>query len=376
MSRLVPALPTQDNSSDEFVIRVLESTLDDTHVVFQKGGELPGYLVAHPTKRPCCVIVVEEMQEYDFDSETFGDLYLPDIADGLALSFAGRPNAILFLKDTPRPDFPTDPNILFQGELDGVGDAVSSNEGQALGEEGMAALFRRLAPRATPYKPGEVTGKQLKWRSAFDKGTVNLSKDAVPTEHVDEHGPKEAVQADVKASKEGAVQTAPVATLVGSQAIKEPVPDIKEDDPLILLIRNAVENRCQFDPIYVAGVQLSHVDVAAPDFLLPALLISAAEDWAPVVASNEGKGGFYVRLRTDPNALMGYKVVSISPATKFLLMMPIIDKLSSAQKDRTNEEGVEYLLDDMVLQFTRWLAKHHFDTEFAVDIDVRVAFSV
>src|SRR3546814_12690363 len=71
------------------------------------------------------------------------------------------------------------------------------------------------------------------------------------------------------------------------------------DKALLRLTEMCVESALDGRPATVAGLDIRAADIADPAFLLPAILIAAAEEWAPVVASRGGQGGFLVRLTKD-----------------------------------------------------------------------------
>src|SRR3546814_14149269 len=117
-----------------------------------------------------------------------------------------------------------------------------------------------------------------------------------------------------------------------------------------------VESALDGRPATVAGLDIRAADIADPAFLLPAILIAAAEEWAPVVASRGGQGGFLVRLTKDKEALLGYRVVGITPSAPLLLFIPVLNPV------HRSVTKVECVLDGTVTRFARWLPERHLRT--------------
>src|SRR3546814_806252 len=130
-------------------------------------------------------------------------------------------------------------------------------------------------------------------------------------------------------------------------------------------VGSALEGR----PATVAGRDIRAADIADPAFLLPAILIAAAEDWAPGVASRGGQGGFLVRLAKDKEALLGYRVVSITPSAPLLLFIPVLNLIH-----RSVTKG-ECVLDGAVALFARWLRESNLDEDLMDDTRVRIVDS-
>lgn len=137
----------------------------------------------------------------------------------------------------------------------------------------------------------------------------------------------------------------------------------------IKLMEAVIENYANDRPIFAGGVQVRAVEVAQPDFLLPAILVSAAEQWAPVVVARKG-GGFHLRLRSNPAALLGMEVQEIDPSAPFLFFMPALNVLRAC--DRNEEIDLEPVIEE----FSAWILKNKINAELSDDVDIKIAMRV
>jgi len=123
------------------------------------------------------------------------------------------------------------------------------------------------------------------------------------------------------------------------------------------------------EAIVCYGHELTVADLVDPQFLFPAIVIAASEDWRLATRRKTHGTGFDVRIDQDPTSLLGYRLVDIQPAIPFTALAPI------AATVRRCREGNEYNLDDVVRQFVRWLRKNDMDISVVEDIDRRMATS-
>lgn len=126
----------------------------------------------------------------------------------------------------------------------------------------------------------------------------------------------------------------------------------------------------------ISGTTLSPADFADPRFLLPAVLVAAAEDWAvtrhamrPNLRKPTGHPGFVLQMTPDPGALLGYRVDGVSPSTQFLVHGPVVSVIRRFRFDG------EFTFEDLVGQFARYLQKNGFDSSVVDDYEVRLATS-
>jgi len=120
---------------------------------------------------------------------------------------------------------------------------------------------------------------------------------------------------------------------------------------------------------WVAGIEIAAADVAGPRFLLPAILVAAAERWALPVAASGGKGGFEIGLVQDDGAVLGYRVTNIRASAPLLLFLPIVSLVKGSFR-----KG-ECHLDDVVRSFARFLRRNGLNSSAIEDVDVRIVAS-
>lgn len=119
--------------------------------------------------------------------------------------------------------------------------------------------------------------------------------------------------------------------------------------------------------VWVASVEIDAKDVVSPGFMLPAILVHAAQDWALPVVGSKGQGGFTMRLTPDPKSILGYKVSGVRLSSPVLLFLPIVNLV------RRSFSGGECVLDDTVRRFADFLTLNGLDAGIMGDVDVRVA---
>ena len=133
------------------------------------------------------------------------------------------------------------------------------------------------------------------------------------------------------------------------------------------ILERSLESIARNRPIFASGVETNTSFVMANDNLLPAILISASEFWGPVVVKNDGKGGFDIKLKKNPKALLGFEVQDISTSTPLSLLLPITHMFRSCIVEK------EIILDDMVETFARWVSKYNLEDTQIDDIDIKIA---
>lgn len=136
---------------------------------------------------------------------------------------------------------------------------------------------------------------------------------------------------------------------------------------VLRLVEACVEKALAGQSAWVAGVEIEARDVVGPNFMLPAILIHAAEEWAIPVVAKKGEGGFTIRLTSDPRAILGYRVVGLDISSPVLFFLPIVNLV------RRSFSGGECVLDESVRRFADFLSLHGLDTDVMGDVDIRVA---
>lgn len=383
MARIIPARPRSSNAAEETALLALERDLDDDYLVvqgFPKAGHL---LIAHPDEGFCALACAEGVQRFDADAEAWTGAD-PDEAVRDARRSLGNetsPGAVAglaFLAETPVSAAKGTPanGVLFLETSPQLAALVgASMPGQAPGEASMGALIRRVSPGAANYARGWVTDAQATWRANRTGSTPPVAT-AVASAGSSSH----------PASLANTTEEAAAAAKPEAPTLEDPTPEtvapgsgrklkeLSSDATTVLLLRQVTEQICQNRRITISGMEIQAEEVVDPAFMLPALLVAAAQEWAPVVLRGQGKGGFHLRLRSDdrPICILGYRVAALELSAPLLLILPVVDLLRRAM--RPGDEGAEELcLDGAVLTFRKWLEANRFNTDAVSEIDVRMA---
>jgi hypothetical protein len=366
MARLVPARPLPATPAEEDTILALEGGLDDSWVIFQKRPDSSGYLAVHPDLGACLVAVAAGLRTWDPDSEAWHDVDMASSARAAAAALTAVPGiavrCIAYLPDTPAPGNSMAGHF-FSGDAAKIPDAVNavlSLSPAPPGDQAMNDLIQLLSPNAAAYVRDTVSAAQQGWRAS-------RTPSEIPPPPADEPG--------TVTEQPGA----PVAVINGDSGpepgpVSEPMPsapDIIESDPVIRLLRQLVISAAMERECFVGGMAINADEAVAPDFLLPALLVSAAEDWTPVILPKGGKGGFLIYLKSDPTSLLGYRVTHIEPSSLFLLMIAVADKLRrSVVMSPSGAE--EIIFDGLANQFARFLSSNGINLDLVGDVETRV----
>lgn len=133
------------------------------------------------------------------------------------------------------------------------------------------------------------------------------------------------------------------------------------------LAEACIEKALAGAPALVAGVEIDAHDMAAPNFMLPALLVDAATSWTVPVVSRGREGGFLVRMRQDRNAILGFTVTDVDASAPLLLFLPMVNLV------RRSVVNGECVLDESVRRFQHFLSANGIEGVLDEDVDVRVA---
>jgi hypothetical protein len=383
MARIVPAVPRGETSAGETAIIALEAALDDSHVILQRCP-VPGLLLAiHPDLGICAIACAGGASLWDADTGAWSGAD-PDAAARKAAKALGPLAAVpvagvAFLPGTAAPAPGTPGSGLPAAFGPGAGAALPAMVAAAFGssappgEAAVDALIQSVSPGAAPYARGWITGAQREWRAE------NTGKTSPAAPHADPNAAPSVPVPAIPAPPDPAQVT--WLRVDGAAARPTPpdgtapsvAPDITRDDPMVLLLRQAAETVTGERDIIVQGIQISPDELTEPDFLLPALLVAAAEEWAPVVVSKEGRGGFHLRLRSDRDgAILGYRLTAIEPSAPLLLMLPVVDRIRRSVR-RLPDGREEISMDETVWKFARWLEANRLNTDVIGEIDVRIA---
>lgn len=140
------------------------------------------------------------------------------------------------------------------------------------------------------------------------------------------------------------------------------------DPVLMTMIRGIIAKITEGKKILAGGPEISVEEVTMPEFLLPAILLSAAENWTLPVTAQKGKGGFVVHLKADDSAVLMFRVTHIEVSSPLLLMLPLVDVI------RRSKRGEEYVLDECITRFGNFIT-NYLMSELDTSLEVRIATS-
>lgn len=126
------------------------------------------------------------------------------------------------------------------------------------------------------------------------------------------------------------------------------------------LIEKCLAATFKDSPAVMFGTEIPPHDLVQPRFLFPALLCCASEDWEITQTKEAQAGrarapGFNVVLRSDPGALLGARVEDVTPGSNFIILAAVVALVSRYKFHH------EYLLEDLLGQYGRYLLKHGLD---------------
>lgn len=140
------------------------------------------------------------------------------------------------------------------------------------------------------------------------------------------------------------------------------------DPTLMKMIEAAIAKVTEGKKILAGGPEVSVEEVVMPEFLLPAVLLAAAENWTMPVAAQKGKGGFVVHMKADDSAVLMFRVSHIEVSSPLLLMLPLVDVI------RRSKRGGEYVLDECITRFGNFITAH-LTPELETSLELRIATS-
>lgn len=379
MARIVPAKPKQPTPEAQALVTVLQGTLPDTHIIFQGIGPRESLLIMAPDHRALLIQFIAGGQGVDMDAReimTSGSEVDIDRLHGDLKAAVTE----LGLKDV---DFMV---LLSDADLDGEAIALGSGMGQGTyvafdggsdlemqkGGETIATIngvLQLVAEGSSEYKPGTITSAQQRWREDLHAGAWSVQSGA---ENQDASGSDADVEWETPSAEEipAAEITRPVALRRRHEKIT-----LNERSPRRVtyteaMVTASVRNIAAGAPIFSAGVEIDPSFVGGSDALLPAVLIAAAENWTPVVVKMGGIGGFDIRLRRDAESLLGFRVADVITSSPTVLFMPVAHLFHST---RVQEE---FILDDVVGLYYRWVQKYGLENVELEEIDLKIALRV
>ena len=152
----------------------------------------------------------------------------------------------------------------------------------------------------------------------------------------------------------------------GALAPTQPMP--KALKRLCALIERVLIAEFGDRPAVIETVEIPPHDLADPRFLLPAVLAAVHEDMSLLHAMSADRKGkviakpaFKLELAVDPGAFLGYRVENVTPSHPFFVLDPVV---VLARRYRFHNE---YLFDDVLGQFGRYLLKNGLDATVVED---------
>ena len=379
MARIVPAKPKiLDEKVLDFFLR-LEREMSDNYIIFQNFPIFNSFLITSEGIDAIIVVVVDDAQIIDFDEMTIHrtnnsdldiDLVINEIMNTIKDNMSMfTPKVVFYTPNLSNSSVPDIKSPILKNEISFLTSLfnpitflemkVNTQEFPS-GPDKINELINHLSPGSSPYEKNKITEAQLRWRNHL------LSNKADATEN------KELISSGVMSNSVKEEEPLP-GNVVKSPSV--PVKEVKPDSPkapmrveyLEKMIHNILFNLAKNRPIYTSGVEIDPVFVSSKDCLLPAVIIAASEMWTPLVVKKNGKGGFDVRLKTDPQSLLGFTVVDVIPSAPMVLFMPITHLF------RTMINDGEFILDDIVSVFARWVVKHELENTHLEEIDLKIA---
>lgn len=140
-------------------------------------------------------------------------------------------------------------------------------------------------------------------------------------------------------------------------------------DPNILeMLRASILRVVGNAKMYAGGPEIDVDELLMPQFLLPALLYSAAEHWTLPVVSQKGRGGFVMRMAYDESSVLMFKVTGLDVSSPLLFFLPVIDVV------RKQKRGGEFVLDQCVERFGNFITDN-LSSYLETSLEVRIATS-
>lgn len=378
MARIVPARIKGESDGQNALLEVLEKWLDDDYVVFQPKPSRPFVLVVHPFS-DVTFILPRSGTGWRLDPETEGlvdpegnELDVMEVIQAEVLEASEKfsiplthgVSGWIALHDMTKAACGVEDSVEGVAFLDDLLDGKLVQDIRALERPetpesswlDVSAVLESLQKGVRPYQRGEITEQQKRWRESHTYLYATGERPAATTRPVAQTASPNAAAAPANR---------PAAT--AAKPVKQGDKRFSIFTEMIALCTESVTGG---EPIFVSGLALSAKELTSPLMLLPALLVTASDRWAPVVRKQNMKGGFHVKMRSNEQALLGLEVVEIDPAAPFALFMPVTSVIRSMRMADGTFQG-----DRMTETFLRWLRKNDLNPDLAADIDIRILTS-
>lgn len=148
-------------------------------------------------------------------------------------------------------------------------------------------------------------------------------------------------------------------------AIPKPAKPVGISENILLVAESVVRKVLKEERAWLYGIDIGAKDIVGTHYLLPAVLVVAAQRWTPPVVAAGKQGGFTVSLKADKDAVLGYAVAGVDISNPVLLFLPIVDVL------RRSFRNGECWVDGLVEQFADYMEKQGHASDIQ-DLEVRV----
>ncbi len=239
---------------------------------------------------------------------------------------------------------------------------------------GAAALYPG-PDEALATKCADALGKQLKFAGLnMTAIPFALSDETLKPPVVIRSGPRMATDILVGMSR-ASINMTPlnseefsraVATIALSSGEKKRIKPL--DPAMMTMLKQAIHRIVGRSKMFAGGPEVDLDDLLMPEFLLPALLYSAAEHWTIPVASQKGRGGFVMEMAYDDSAVLMFKVTGLDVSSPVLFFLPVLDVI------RRSKRGGEFILDDCIERFGNFITEN-LSSHLETSLEVRIATS-
>lgn len=110
--------------------------------------------------------------------------------------------------------------------------------------------------------------------------------------------------------------------------------------------------------IIVCGLEITAEEVAAPDFLLPMIVLAIADSFGLPAVAGPDQSAFSFRMKAAETAVLGFEVSHIETSSLRAISLATMDIMQSSETDGA------YVLDDYVHRFASFLQDNGLDVVF------------
>lgn len=358
MPRFIPAVP---KNVDSKILKLFDEELNDEFVlIFEKYGNNK-VIICHPEYNVFVMEIDPTRWDRENESLTSDAVDIPPEFEG-ANKFLWVPYPVKGVVAKKHYCVTSD----YETAIIQLAWMIKETEDKPIGIHKINEIIEMVAPGSPDYKKDFVSSQQTKLRRD------ELSQIEIKNEDF-------AQKLNLELSSMFDFNSGSLTTQKNEnymQVVKEQKKSMDGDHPKIIFLQSLAENIIGEDEIYLSGVQIDISSVVNPRYFLPALLITAGEDWGVLVHNNK-KGGFEVGLTTNNELLFGYSVSHIKASANIILSLAVSHKLLSCKMPVDGmEDKFEFNLDSIMYQFLSWAEKKGIASEEMEDIIFRVPLTI